>query len=136
MSINSHAIESVIDKLPRSPEQRILKTQEIEQRVSARLDSIHAFLNENDGAKLKEKLERSSLKDLAIVEGIAYDKLLLLRGQPNVIFGTQEHRQLDDLVPAVLKELQRRGSKLEMTERKAVITTGVEEVIHAPTQLS
>jgi ribosome-associated translation inhibitor RaiA len=106
----------------KSEEQRILTTHEIEQRVSARLDTIHAFLGEDDGANLRVKLEKASLKDISIAEGIAYDKLLTLRGQPTVIFGTQEHKQLDALLPALMDELKRRGTKVELTERKAIVS--------------
>lgn len=79
-------------------------------------------MTENGGAKLYEKLDKASLKDLAIVEGIAYDKLLLLRGQPNVLFGSAEHQKLDALLPALLAEMQRRGTTVELTERKATVS--------------
>lgn len=124
MGIAQTELGRSIDKeLPkRTEEQRVLRTSEIEQRCSERLDTIHAFLTENGGAKLYEKLDKASLKDLAIVEGIAYDKLLLLRGQPNVLFGSAEHQKLDALLPALLAEMQRRGTTVELTERKATVS--------------
>ena len=123
-----------IDKLaPKLPETRIIKNEEIEQRLSARLDTIHAFLTNDDASQLKAKLEKASLKDLAIVEGIAYDKLLQLRGTPNVVFGTQEHQQLDKLLPALMAEMKRRGTSIELTERKAsVVLANSKEESHAP----
>ena len=137
MSIEAGNLAAAIDqttKTFRTEEKRILKTTEIEERVSARLDTIHAYLAEDGGRPLREKLEKASLKDITIAEGIAYDKLLLLRGQPTAIFGVQEHKRLDDLLPVLMNELKRRGASVALTERKAEVTVHTEEPVSPPVE--
>lgn len=66
-------------------------------------------------------MDESKLKDVAVFGGIALDKSLLLEGAPTQIIGTAEQKKMDELLPEILKEIKRRGSSVELTERKAVI---------------
>lgn len=58
-------------------------------------------------------LAGASAKDLAIVVGILLEKRQLLRGEPTQILSVEERRRLDELVPVLLREAQRRGMLLE-----------------------
>ena len=48
-----------------------------------------------------EKLEDASPRDLAVISGIATDKHLLLTGQPTAIFGVEDRRKMNELIPAI-----------------------------------
>lgn len=85
---------------------KALSQEELEKRLSWRLEWIDRYLTPE---VLLKKMERTSLKDLGIYMGITMEKLLLMRGQPTAILGTDERKQLDELAPALLREIQRRG---------------------------
>lgn len=88
----------------------------LERRISQRLDVIDAYLTQE---KLVEKLERSSLSQIGIYEGIYLDKLAGLRGAPNAGLSMQDHAKLDVLLPALMKTMEQRGLTATLTERKA-----------------
>ncbi len=60
-----------------------------------------------------DKLEKATVRDLAVVSGIATDKHLLLTGQSTVIFGVEDRRKLHELLPALQAEIKRRGLAFE-----------------------
>lgn len=76
----------------------------------------------NEGDRLETLMAETKLRDLGVMLGIATEKVLLLEGQPTSIIGQAEHKKLEDLIPALMLEVQRRGAKAELTERKATIT--------------
>lgn len=92
----------------------------LERRVSERLDIIDAFLTVD---KFLEKLEKTSLKDIGIYEGILLDKLAAIRAAPSVGITTQDQAKLDQLAPALLKVLEQRGLTAVATERRIEFTT-------------
>lgn len=67
-------------------------------------------------------MAKSSLKELSVMLGILTEKMLLLEGQPTQIISQQQHQKIDTVMPALLQELQRRGIKGEMVERKVTVT--------------
>lgn len=71
--------------------------------------------------RLKELLAETKLKDIGVMLGIATEKVLLLDGQPTQIVATAEQKKLDELLPALMNEVKRRGASVELTERKAEI---------------
>ena len=83
-----------------------LAKAELESLVARRLGLIHLYMSDD---KLMEKLEEAKLRDIGIYEGIMLDKLLLLRGQPTSIVGSEQRKKLEELGPALLAELQKRG---------------------------
>jgi hypothetical protein len=87
------------------------------QRLSQRL--VH-YLNE--GNRMERLMAKSSLKELSVMLGILTEKMLLLEGQPTQIISQQQHQKIDQVMPALLQELQRRGLKGEMVERKMTVT--------------
>lgn len=93
--------------------------QILEEIVEEKVRTIANYLTPD---KLRDKLADASLKEIAIYEGTFVDKLLLLRGQPQLIVSMQHQKKLDEIMPALIQEIQRRGLKAELTERKAVIT--------------
>ena len=92
----------------------------LEKRISRRLEIIDTFFTEE---KLIQKLEKANLRDITIMEGTMMDKLLILRGQPSMIIGHLERGKLNELVPALLEEIKRRGLK-QITETKAELEIG------------
>lgn len=72
--------------------------------------------------RLEQMLAESKLKDIGVMLGISTEKVLLLEGQPTQIIGHTEQKKLDELLPALLSEVKRRGAKVELTERKAEVT--------------
>lgn len=87
------------------------------QRLSQRL--VHYL---NQGNRMERLMAKSSLKELSVMLGILTEKMLLLEGQPTQIISQQQHQKIDTVMPALLQELQRRGIKGEMVERKVTVT--------------
>ncbi len=67
-------------------------------------------------------MAETKLKDLGVFLGIATEKVLLLEGQPTSIVGQAESKKLEDLMPALLMEVKRRGVKTDVIERKVSFT--------------
>ena len=78
---------------------------------------------DSDGrqARLEALLAETKLKDIGVMLGIATEKVLLLDGSPTQIIGTAEQKKLDELFPALMNEVKRRGSTVKLTERAAEI---------------
>jgi hypothetical protein len=70
--------------------------------------------------RLKALLEESKLKDIGVMLGISTEKVLLLEGQPTSIIGQAQQAKLDEMGPALLDALKKRGI-VTLTERKATI---------------
>lgn len=76
------------------------------RRVTRRLNVLDRFLTDD---KLIELLAFSSLKEIGVYEGIMLDKSMVLQGQPTVIIGNDERKELRDTLPRLMEELKRRG---------------------------
>ena len=95
------------------PISQVALTQEdLEKRLSWKLEWLDKYLTPE---VMLQKMERTSLKDLAIFMGITMEKLLLMRGQPTSIVGTDERKTLEELGPALLREIQRRERVKQIT---------------------
>ena len=82
------------------------------------------LLDENkEGRKyrLEQMLAETKLKDIGILLGISTEKVLLLDGQPTQILEQREQKKLDELLPALLSEVKRRGANIELKERTATM---------------
>ena len=66
-------------------------------------------------------LRETKLKDIGILLGISTEKVLLMAGQPTSIVEHAERQKLDELLPALMNEVKRRGASVQLTERKAEI---------------
>ena len=97
--------------------------ESLEAVVTKRLKFIDEFLTPE---KFKEKLEDANFNQIAVYEGVMIDKLLLLKGVQVQGFGQQEQRKLDEVLPALMNEMRRRGLSATLTERKAVINVPAE----------
>lgn len=83
------------------------------QTLSGRMmDWLH------EGNRLEQMMAETKLRDIGVMLGIATEKVLLLEGQPTSIIGQAESKKLEDLIPALLLEVKRRGIKADVTERK------------------
>ncbi len=70
----------------------------------------------------------ADLRDIALTFGILHDKRQLLMGQPTQILSVQERSDLDQLVPMLLEEAQRRGITIDsapLEEGKEGVSTHV-----------
>ena len=85
-----------------------IPTEELEARISHRLDLIHRYLTDET---VLGRLAFTSYKDITVAEAIYMDKLMALRGQPSIIVGHATHKRLDELGPALIAELTKRGIK-------------------------
>lgn len=61
------------------------------------------------GALDAGKFEAANAQQIAIVFGILAEKRELLQGKPTQIFSFEERKSMQELLPAVLREAQRRG---------------------------
>lgn len=75
----------------------------------------------NEGNRLETMMAETKLRDLGVLLGIATEKVLLLEGSPTQIIGQAEQKKLEDLMPALLMEVKRRGVKAELTERTVTV---------------
>jgi hypothetical protein len=66
-------------------------------------------------AMTPEKMADSPARDLAVVFGILAEKRELLQGKPTQIFSFEERRSMKELLPAAIREAQRRGFVIDGT---------------------
>ena len=98
---------------------RPLKADDLKRNTEELLQRFQSFLME--GNRLEMLLADSKLRDILVGWGILIDKFQLLSGQPTQIFGQSEHKSLDELSGALLKEVERRKqAKLGSVEATVV----------------
>jgi hypothetical protein len=85
-------------------------------RVSSRLDALDAYLE--DDTHWMAKLEKATLRDIAIFEGVYTDKLRDLMGHSTPVVTVQHQAKVDQLLPALMQILQQRGLTVTATETK------------------
>src|SRR5437867_10187450 len=90
----------------------------LEKRISHRLDILASYLQDD---VLVDKLDKTKLKDIIILEAILIDKLLALRGHPSSILRVEDSRKLDEVGGLILAEIKRRGLVVNMQERKVTV---------------
>lgn len=91
------------------------------ERVMKRLDALDTYLSDDEA--WFSKLEKASLRDVAIMEGVYIDKLQALRGQATQVISIQHQEKLDQVLPALMQIMQQRGLQVTATERKLEMTT-------------
>jgi hypothetical protein len=87
------------------------------KRVTRRLNVLDRFLTDD---KLVELLAFSSLKEIGVYEGIMLDKSMVLQGQPTVIIGNDERKELRETLPRLMDELKRRGLINQSAQPKVI----------------
>ena len=102
------------------PPRRKYNKEELKTDVQYLSQRVTTWLLEGD--RLERLMNESKLKDIMITLGITTEKLLLLEGQPTQIISQQQHQKIDELLPALLTEIKRRGVTVDLTERKASLT--------------
>jgi hypothetical protein len=96
-----------------------LKSEVLEQRIARQLNVLDSYLTTE---KLTQKLEDANIYQISQFQAGLLDRLLALRGQPMQLIGVQEQTKLDQLLPKLLSEMQRRGLSATATERKVEFT--------------
>ena len=90
-------------------------------RTLKRLDAINDYLSDDE--VWYKKLDKASLRDIAIMEGIGIDKVQLLQGKATAVIGVQHQEKLDQVLPLLLEALKQRGLTIGLSERRMEITT-------------
>ena len=62
-----------------------------------------------------QALAKASAKDLAIIAGITIEKRNLLRGEPTQILSVEERHTLNELIPLIVAEGERRNMTIDLT---------------------
>ena len=62
----------------------------------------------------KELIDKSAMREIAMAAGILIDKRQLLRGEPTQILSLDQRQKMDDLAPALLGEMKRRGITVDV----------------------
>jgi hypothetical protein len=105
--------------LEASREKRAVRNANIRDHLKAGWDNLSSraidWLQEGD--RFEGLLEESKIKDIAVFLGISTEKVLLLDGQPTQIIGQAQQAKLDEMGPALLDALKKRGI-VTLTERK------------------
>ena len=97
--------------------------ESLEAVITKRLKFIDEWLTPE---RFASKLDEAKFNQIAVYEGVLIDKLLALKGVQTQGFGVQEQRKLDEVLPALMNEMKRRGLSATLTERKAVINVPAE----------
>ena len=98
-------------------EMRAVKTTEILKALEDR--AYRALLYMDDYA-----LAKSSAKDLAVIAGIMLEKRALLRGEPTQILSVEDRTSMNELLPALLQEAQKRGMFVDVIDGMVDVTPG------------
>lgn len=83
-----------------------------------------------EGERLEQMLDESKLKDVAVVFGITTEKMLLLEGQPTQIISSQQQQSLDQALPLLLQEMQRRGLQVTRPPQTIAVTIPPKEATY------
>ena len=63
--------------------------------------------------RMHEALPHAPLRDVSYAMDCAFKMRQVLKGEPTVILDVNDRRSLNELLPALMKEAQRRGVTLE-----------------------
>jgi hypothetical protein len=83
-----------------------------------------------------EDILAAGLRDKAVAYGILIDKRQLLSGEPTQILSFEERRHLDQIVPLLLREAQRRGIVMDVDPISSEVRMLDKEGIGAKVKLS
>jgi hypothetical protein len=95
--------------------------EQLAERMRSRLDVVQEYLQDDE--VWFKKLEKSPLRDIAVMEGIWIDKLQVLEGKATQVISVQHQDKLDQLLPVLLETLKQRGLTIGLSERRMEITT-------------
>ena len=110
---------------PVMQEMRTVKTGELQRMIDDRAWRALAHMTD-------KKFSEASAVQLAVMMGILLEKRQLLRGEPTHIFSVEERSSLNDLVPMMVKEAQRRGMKISQEGEMIDVTPGPAERAYRP----
>lgn len=89
-------------------EVRALKTQEITRMLEEKIDMVRFYLDD-------KVMAEASARDLMLGLGVMIEKRALLRGEPTQIVSDHERKRMNELVPLLIAEAQRRGRTIDVT---------------------
>ncbi len=71
-------------------------------------------------------LSEAGAKDLAIISGILIEKAQLLSGEPTQRLTIDDRRELNELIPVLVEEAQRRGQVIDLTQADYKVKKGTD----------
>ena len=102
-------------------EMKTVKTHELLDLLEDRAHRALSYLDDY-------ALAKAGAKDLAIIAGIMMEKRALLRGEPTHIMGTAERESLNDLVPLLVAEAEKRGVTYHVMDAEGEEVTAMTDV--------
>ena len=111
--LNVRTAQSIIKKLetryqPVAAEVRKLTSDRIVELIE---DKIPILMD----AITPEKVKEATLRDAVLGLGVLIDKRQLLRGEPTQIMTYEDRQSLNELLPGLLREAERRGMTIDAT---------------------
>jgi len=111
--VNPHFIRKFLQRLGGKSGEIFSHAEEITTKKLLRLLDEKALmaLESMDEMSFLE----APLRDKAVALGIILEKRQLLSGEPTAILSVEERRHLDELIPMLMAEAQRRGHVIDVT---------------------
>ena len=111
--------------LPLTNQIKAYKVNHLLERIDEKIAMSLEYMDEVQFAT-------ASLKDNAIAFSILVEKRQLLRGEPTQIFSIEERQNLNDILPALIREAKRRGFTYDMQPTRADDEEGVSVALIPP----
>ena len=109
--------------VPVSNKISVINQKELLLKIEDRMDKALEYMDDVAFAS-------APLRDLALTFGILHDKRQLLMGQPTQILSVQERKELNELLPEIVKEAERRGITIDSSPVHAGGEEGVSTYVH------
>lgn len=127
-----HEFEAILEELEIPPSERRGILRRLGKKTDVKIpDKIDTpWLIKELEAKLalalsyvdEHALSRANIRDLASLVALFVDRRQLLRGEPTQIASIEDRRAMNEIMPLLLREAQRRGVTIDLpTEDYAVI---------------
>lgn len=113
VGLNPRTAQSIIKKLetryqPVAAEVRKLTADRIVEMIEGKIPTLMDAITE-------EKVKEATLRDVVLGLGVLIDKRQLLRGEPTQIMSYEDRQSLNELLPGLLREAERRGMTIDAT---------------------
>ena len=102
--------ETRVRQIRDSAAEKIQKLRATDNRLI--VEKLEDLIDRIQDSMTDEDIRKAPLSQRMIAMGIAVDKRQLLKGEATVIHGTERRAKLEELMPALLAEAQRRGVAL------------------------
>jgi hypothetical protein len=97
------------------------KQDQLVDRLMGRLDTIHAYLN--DEQTMFQKLEEARFKDILAAENMLVERLQQLAGIATPVVAPHQQAKIDEVLPMLMDMMKQRGLTMTATQQKVEFTT-------------